>query len=162
MEKNVIKAILACDEEGGIGKDGDLPWPHNSADLKWFKENTTGCTIIMGRNTWESLPVKPLPNRENVVVTSGDAPGADVVGDIRSVLKMLPMMKSKGTVWVIGGAQLVERMLPYIDEFWLSRIQGKYDCDVFLPLTKIKEMFKITDISITSEMIYEVWKKEVE
>ena len=65
----MIKAILACDDEWGIGKDGDLPWPHNPADLKWFKKNTLNCMVIMGKSTWDSLPRKPLPNRENMIVT---------------------------------------------------------------------------------------------
>ena len=65
----MIKAILACDEDWGIGKDGELPWPHNSADLKWFKEITTGGVVVMGKSTWDSLPFKPLPKRENIIVT---------------------------------------------------------------------------------------------
>ena len=65
----MIKAILACDEEWGIGKDGDLPWPHNSADLKWFKDNTVNGIVVMGKSTWDSLPRKPLPKRKNIVVT---------------------------------------------------------------------------------------------
>ena len=62
-----IKAILACDADWGIGKDGDLPWPHNPADLKWFKQSTLNHTVVMGKATWDSLPVKPLPNRVNVL-----------------------------------------------------------------------------------------------
>ena len=68
----MIRAILACDQDWGIGKDGDLPWPHNPDDLKWFKEQTTGSVVAMGKRTWDSLPTKPLPNRNNVVVTSSE------------------------------------------------------------------------------------------
>ena len=57
----MIKAILACDDEWGIGKNGDLPWPHNPADLRWFKNNTLNSVIVMGKSTWDSLPRKPLP-----------------------------------------------------------------------------------------------------
>ena len=70
----MIKAILACDEDWGIGKDGELPWPHNSADLKWFKENTTGGVVVMGKSTWDSLPFKPLPKRENIIEYGGVNP----------------------------------------------------------------------------------------
>ena len=66
----MIKAILACDENWGIGKDGGMPWPHNSADLKWFKEKTIGSVVVMGKSTWDSLPFKPLKNRQNLIVTS--------------------------------------------------------------------------------------------
>ena len=75
---SMIKAILACDENWGIGKAGTLPWLHNPADLKWFKQMTTGSTVVMGRKTWDSLPVKPLPNRKNIVVSSNRVEGADI------------------------------------------------------------------------------------
>ena len=156
----MIKAILACDEAWGIGKNGDLPWPHNPADLKWFKEKTLNSTIIMGRNTWNSLPFKPLPKRENVVVTSSDISGPDSVFEMKSLLKILPQMKALNKdIWIIGGAQLIESMLPYIDEFHFSRISGTYNCDVFLPLTKIEEQFNIDTITITPELTIEIWKK---
>lgn len=157
MKNNTVRAIFASDDEGGIGKNGDLPWPHNSADLKWFKEKTTNSTVIMGRNTWESLPVKPLPNRRNIVVTTGNANEAHIVGDLKSILKILPQIK--GNVWIIGGAQLIEGMLPYIEEFYISKIDGIYDCDVFLPLTKIQEEFTITKIEIQSDVKYEIWTR---
>lgn len=164
MEKSMIKAILACDEEGGIGKDGDLPWPHNPADLKWFKQNTVGCSVVMGRNTWYSLPVRPLPDRENVVVSSGEIDCENDDGvfavDIKTLLSLLKEMNVDQDVWIIGGAQLIEATLPYVQEFWLSRIDGVYDCDVFLPLTKIKEEFSIVNKVSTPELKYEVYKRE--
>ena len=65
-----MKLIIACDPKGGIGFNGKLPWTNLQGDLLRFKELTTGKVILMGRNTWESLPKKPLPNRINVVVSS--------------------------------------------------------------------------------------------
>ena len=64
-----IHLIWAQDKNGGIGKDGKLPW-HISEDLINFKKITSNNTIIMGRKTWESLPKKPLPNRRNIVLSS--------------------------------------------------------------------------------------------
>jgi dihydrofolate reductase len=157
----MIKAILACDQEWGIGKNGALPWPHNSADLKWFKEHTNNSTIVMGRKTWESLPVKPLPNRENIVVTSGLVKGPDVVVDIRSFYKILPQIKFQKDVWIIGGAQLVEHCLDIIDEFYLSRIQGIYDCDTFLPADLIMDKFNLYDAEETDSDLYiEKWARK--
>src|SRR6056300_500811 len=106
----MIRAILACDDNWGIGKDGGLPWPHNPADLKWFKQCTDGGVVVMGRKTWESLPRKPLPNRENVVITRRDDIEADVVVDMDSALKILPQMNFTNDVWIIGGAQIVESL----------------------------------------------------
>ena len=64
-----MKAILAADADWGIGKDGTMPWPHNSDDLKWFKECTIDSTVIMGRKTWDSLPFKPLSDRQNIIIS---------------------------------------------------------------------------------------------
>ena len=63
-----IHLIWAQDENGGIGQDGKLPW-HISEDLKNFKALTLNSTIIMGRKTWDSLPIKPLPNRKNIILS---------------------------------------------------------------------------------------------
>ena len=88
----MIKAILACDDYGGVSKNGTLPWPHNSTDLKWFKENTAGHVVVMGSTTWEDphMP-RPLPKRTNVLVTTrkDDYPGADgyISGDLNTELK---------------------------------------------------------------------------
>ena len=63
-----IHLIWAQDTNGGIGKNGKLPW-HISEDLKKFKSLTYNSTVIMGRKTWDSLPIKPLPNRRNFVLS---------------------------------------------------------------------------------------------
>lgn len=157
----MINVILACDEEWGIGKNGALPWPHNSADLKWFKENTLNSTVIMGRKTWESLPVRPLPGRENIVVTSSQASGADVVVDVSSLLKILPQISHTKNVWIIGGSQLIERLLPYIDHIHLSRIEGTHDCDTFLPGELIIEQFALNNATETDSGLYiEQWVRK--
>lgn len=155
----MIRAILACDEDWGIGKDGDLPWPHNPADLKWFKENTLGGVVVMGGATWRSLPRKPLPGRENVVITRRDDIKAEVVVDLKSAFKILPQMNFTKDVWIIGGAKLVESCLDIIDEIWLSRISGTYECDTFLPRTLIEETFRLHISEIQNDVYVEVWRK---
>tara|TARA_B110000503_G_C7100609_1_gene393609 strand:+ start:183 stop:704 length:522 start_codon:yes stop_codon:yes gene_type:complete len=152
----MITAILACDEKWGIGKAGTLPWPKNTADLKWFKEETFGHVVIMGRNTWNApgMP-NPLAGRINVVITRDTSVTLAVPGILSPYLTTLdelpnileewqvvpggfPLLK----VFVIGGANLVESMLDQIDEIWLSCIDGDWDCDTFLPKEKIKSMFE--------------------
>lgn len=134
----MIYAIFACDDNWGIGKDGSLPWPHNSADLKWFKQSTSNGTVVMGRKTWESLPVKPLPNRRNIVVSSNEIAGVrTVTADlINSTCYLL-----SSPVWMIGGAKLLEHTIDVIDEIWLSRVIGDFDCDTVLPKDIILEKF---------------------
>lgn len=130
-----VRAIFAMDDEGGIGKNGTLPWPHNSADLKWFKERTNGHIVMMGRRTWEdpNMP-KPLPNRYNIVVSDGGLISSDTRPNMvirrSGVKRYLDLID--GDVWIIGGAQLLKSTIQYVDEIWLSRICGTYDCDTFI------------------------------
>jgi len=155
----MIRAILACDEDWGIGKSGTLPWPHNPADLKWFKENTTNGIVVMGRSTWDSLPYKPLPNRENVVITHHDVPDAHIVGDLKSISKLLPQMSQTRDVWIIGGASIITQLLPRIDELWLSQITGSYKCDTFLPSTLIQENYNLTSSQFQGDVYVDIWSK---
>src|SRR3954468_23047329 len=112
MAMGKFKAIVAMSLNRVIGKDNALPW-HLPEDLRWFKKLTTGNVIIMGRKTWDSIG-KPLPNRENVVLTrSGRAiPGART---IRS-LEELHAENDPRDYFIIGGAQIFEAYLPQCAE----------------------------------------------
>jgi dihydrofolate reductase len=137
MTTAMIKAILACDDSWGIGRNGDLPWPHNPADLNWFKQCTDGKTVVMGSATWDSLPVKPLPNRENIVMRSR------VHTEPKEYL--LNLAKLRGEIWIIGGAGLLSSVLDIVDELHFSRISGTYNCDTFLPVTRIEEEYAMVE-----------------
>jgi len=147
----MIRAILACDDNWGIGKNGTLPWPHNSADLKWFKESTTGGVVVMGKTTWDSLPEKskPLPNRNNIVVTSSikDKDGPYHFVKFENAKDHIVSMSKLQPVWIIGGAKLVESMIDIMDELWLNRIAGNFDCDTFLPSELIMRQFVQADVA---------------
>lgn len=155
----MIRAILAHDAYWGIGKDGDLPWPKNPDDLTWFKESTQGGVVVMGRKTWESLPVKPLPGRENIVITSSVVEGVDITisGDPIDALNYVKEMFDDKDIWVIGGAQLLEGCLPAIDELWLNDVGGDYDCDTFLPKQEITRQFCMGSVEIKSFGIITKW-----
>lgn len=162
----MIKAILACDETGGIAKDGTLPWPNNPRDLKWYKDNTTNNVIVMGSKTWADphMPC-PMPNRLNVLVTRDKEkwPGAHLyIGDnINESIQSLAEVYADQTVWVIGGAQLINKTLPVIDEFYISRIPGKYECDTFLPILMIEALFeKAWEQDFPGEVKFEIWKRK--
>jgi dihydrofolate reductase len=160
MEKSMIRAILAHDAYWGIGKDGDLPWPKNADDLKWFKETTTGSAIVMGRKTWESFPKKPLPNRQNIVVSSKEIEGAKYTFNKDNYEKRIVDLNYEVPVWIIGGAQLVETCLPIIDELWLNDVGGVYDCDTFLPKQKITEKFHAGTVEVLSFGIITKWVRK--
>ena len=112
----MITLIVAMDIDGTIGRNGELPW-HSSEDLKWFKEQTLNNIVVMGRHTWESLKVSPLPNRINIVVskTQGvshhtlNRSGAYFVYSILGALELAEHMD--GSVYIIGGAQLYKSVL---------------------------------------------------
>ena len=132
----MIKAIMAVDNEWGIGKNGTLPWPANKEDLKQFKEKTTGHIVVMGSNTWNDpcFPA-PLKNRTNVVVSSDYDKylnlGANYVitGDIQN--QILDLSKNND-IWIIGGKRLIESCWNIVEEFHLTVIGGFYDCDTFI------------------------------
>src|SRR6185295_13860607 len=112
----MIIGIVAVDRNGAIGKGGKLPW-HYSADMKFFKETTTGNAVVMGHNTWRSLKKKPLPNRLNIVLSrQSDVARPEsvvVLWDVDSVLakaKELPC-----DLFVIGGEQVYRSFLTHID-----------------------------------------------
>jgi len=161
----MIKAILACDEAGGVSRNGTLPWPHNPTDLKWFKDNTAGHIVVMGSTTWEDphMP-RPLPKRTNVLITSrqGDYPGADayVSGDLSKGIKDLENVYPGLITWVIGGPKVVEQTLDVIEEFYISRIPGSYDCDTHLPLEAIEDQFTLDWQEAHPEVLFQIWKKQ--
>ena len=164
----MINAILACDDRGGIGKDGTLPWPKNHEDLNYFKRMTDGKTVIMGSATWQSKGMpKPLPNRHNVVVTLSPEqhPGADdyVPSKGKNLTESIREYESwhgLETVWIIGGAKLINEIFLVIDRFYLSRIPGDYDCDTFLPLERIESAFHRTVVSKGEQATYETWYRK--
>ena len=161
----MIRAILACDDTGGVSRDGTLPWPNNPRDLRWFKDNTAGHVVIMGSTTWEDphMP-RPLPKRKNYLVTTrkDNFPGADgyISGELTSSVAKIAEDHPGLITWVIGGPNIIEQTLGVIDEFYLSRIPGDYDCDTHLPLDKIKEKFTMRSAEDHPEVRFEVWEKK--
>jgi dihydrofolate reductase len=129
-----IIGIVAVDRAGAIGKGGTLPW-HYSADLKFFKEQTTGNACVMGYTTWASLK-KPLPNRLNVVLTrrADVEPRESVlwVRDAQSVLSLYEYLKCD--LYVLGGAQIFELFRDDIDRWLVTEVPLTVEtADTFLP-----------------------------
>ena len=161
----MIKAILACDNSGGVSREGTIPWPKNIKDLNWFKKNTTNNVVVMGSKTWaDPLMPWPLPNRINVLATSReiDFPGADkyICGDLNAELSKLKEEYINKIIWVIGGPNVIEQTVETIEEFYLSRIPGEYGCDGFLSLQNIEKLFKKTWFEKHEEVEFQIWKKE--
>jgi len=130
--------IVAIAKNGVIGKDGGLPW-RLPEDMKWFKETTMGKPILMGRNTWESLPKKPLPGRTNIVLTGQKdyvADGAVVVHDYEAAVeaaKQAAREAEADEVMIIGGAQVYKMALPDADRLYLTEVHAAIDGDTIFP-----------------------------
>ncbi len=126
----MIWHVVAVSKNGVIGKDGKLPW-HFSSDLKFFKNLTTGHTVIMGRKTFDSIG-KALPNRENIVISRRPhipVPGAQFVTSIGEALKKA----QKGDTFIIGGASIYQATLGAVDGIYLTLIDQEFAGDATYP-----------------------------
>lgn len=154
----MIRAIFACDEDFGIGKNGTLPWPKNTEDLHWFKTLTTNNIVVMGRRTWnDPFMPKPLPSRYNIVVTSDSIlEGPNIT--IKPTDNVEKLLKSfEKDVWVIGGATLFKQTLDMCEEILVSRISGVYNCDTFVT---IPHTFKLTNVEHKTALTIETYTKQ--
>ncbi len=153
-----ISIIAAIGKNNELGKNNDLIW-HFKEDMKFFRETTTGNTVLMGRKTFESLP-HALPNRRNVVVTKDEnyiAEGAEVFHSVEEALKNT----ENDNVFVIGGAMIYDELLPLCDKLYLTEIDDECpDADVYFPKVNKSEYSaeKLTDYTVNgvhfSHIIY--------
>lgn len=133
--KKTFNVIAAMDFNHGIGFEGKLPWSIKG-DLKFFKDRTKNSPLIMGRKTWDSLPVKPLPNRENIVLSRNS--------EMNSLQKALDYCWDKNKIpFVIGGSSVYEVAINHenLGILYLTLIHGIYKVDTFFP--KLPENLKL-------------------
>lgn len=144
-----MNLIVAVDKNWAIGNKNDL-LVRIPADQRFFRQETTGKVIIMGRKTLESFPqCKPLPNRTNIVITrKADyrVDGATVVGSIEEALELVKEYKTED-VFVIGGDSIYHQMLPYCDVAHITKIDYAYEADTYFPNLDDMPEWKITEQS---------------
>lgn len=114
----MVKLIWAEDKNKGIGNKGDLLW-HIPEDLKFFKTVTEGSSIIMGRKTFDSLPIKPLPKRDNIVLSRKPL---DSFPNVKTVTNVQEVLDKYNDSWVIGGGMVYELFLPYATEAYITEV----------------------------------------
>lgn len=137
MNKTPLTLIVAASQNDVIGKDNQLPW-HLPRDLQYFKAVTTGCPIIMGRKTYESIG-KALPNRLNIVITRNadyQLSDAEVVHDLPNAVALARQKQPEAReIHVIGGATIFAQTLiqGLADKLYLNRVLADFDGDTFLP-----------------------------
>lgn len=138
-----IQAIVAVASDWGIGRQGDLLC-HLPADMKHFKEVTMGHSIIMGRKTYESFPRRPLPGRQNIVITRNTRWQDDGVTVVHNLDEAIAKAETD-TCFIIGGAQIYEQALPLIDVLHLTKIHARWaDADVFFPALDMSEWQEVS------------------
>jgi len=139
-----VSLIVAMDLDRGIGKNNDLMW-HLPSDMRFFKETTSGHVVVMGRKNYESIPEKyrPLPNRENVVLTRNQSYLADHCTVFHSLEECLNHYASEEerTIFIIGGGEIYRQALEMdsVDEMYISHVNHSYGADTFFPEFDLKQ-----------------------
>ena len=128
----MISLVVARAKNGAIGRDGDIPW-RIPQDFKLFQRETTGGAVVMGRNTWDSLPVKPLAKRFNIVVSSNPEAAETVVPNVAEAVKLA---KAHGydRIYGIGGAGIYKEMMQIAHRLLITEVDAEIeDADTFFP-----------------------------
>jgi dihydrofolate reductase len=127
-----ISIIVAIASNYAIGKDNDLLW-HISDDLKRFKRITSGKTVVMGKNTFYSLPFRPLPNRRNIVLT--DTAGEQIEGCemAYSIEQAIDLMDLESENFIMGGGSIYRQFMDIADKLYITRVHQDFDADTFFP-----------------------------
>jgi dihydrofolate reductase len=136
-----LEIVVAIDEKGGIGKDNQLLW-HLPADLKHFKNITSGYPIIMGRKTYDSIG-KPLPNRRNIVISRQQdlrIEGTEVVNSLEDAIQLVAKDEK---AFIIGGAQIFSDAMHLGDTLHLTKVHHSFEADTFFPEIKSAEWQEI-------------------
>jgi len=139
-----IAAIFAVDNNGGMGLNGSLPWPHNANDLANFQKLTKNNVVVMGRKTWddEKMP-KPLKGRTVYVASHRPAPYAVTFhGDIIPKLLDLEEQHKDKQIFIIGGPQLIQEASPILDRVYLTHFKNSYKVDTRIQLNDFLKGFK--------------------
>jgi len=148
-----ISIIVAIAQNNAIGKDNQLLW-HIPEDLKRFKALTTGHTIVMGKRTFESLPLRPLPNRRSVVIT--DIPGEQIQGCemAYSIDDAISKMEEGRENFIIGGGMVYKQFMPLADKLYLTIVHKDFEADTFyteIDYTQWKEIAR-EDVSANESL----------
>lgn len=155
-----IIGIVAIDKNFAIGKDGKLPW-HFPADLKFFKQTTSGNSIVMGASTWRSLG-RPLPNRLNIVLSRTteleSQPGVLLTRSKEEVTALTKYLA--GDVFIIGGAKTFETFTDVIEKWIVTEVPlAVEDADVFMPTDFLDDFHEIQKHDLGDDLIVKILQK---
>ncbi len=146
-----LAIIVAVAKNGAIGRKNELLWKIPE-DMKYFKETTTGHPVVMGWNTWLSLPKRPLPNRKNIILSfeNNCLEGCIVFTDIDSCLEYIK--KETETCFVMGGASIYKQLIKHCSKLYITWIDEECnDADAFFPVDEIKNFKLLSEKQAFSE-----------
>ena len=132
----ILSVIVAMAHNRVIGLNNQMPW-HLPADLAWFKKNTLNKPVIMGRKTFESIG-RPLPNRHNIVISRQIEPSDNKISNVSWVKSIdeaisLAQAQQPDEVFIIGGGNIYQQVLPLIDRLYLTHIDAELQGDTYFP-----------------------------
>jgi len=162
----MISFIVAAAENNVIGKDNQLPW-HLPSDMKYFKNQTWGMTVIMGRKSLESLG-KPLQGRKNIVVTRNKEWQQEGTEVAHSINQAIDLAKETGVneIFIIGGAEIFKEAMPFANRIYLTRIHHHFDGDAYFPevsdaeWTLVQSRFCDADEKNQYPHTFQVWERK--
>lgn len=129
-----MKLIYCADSNNGIGYQNTIPW-HCPEDFRHFKQETRGKTIVMGVNTWNSLPMKPLQDRVNIIIKSRDREFSTDSNALVYNYDEFDRLDSRN-MYLIGGAAMYKKYIQFCDEIIKTEIYGVYNCDTFFDMNE--------------------------
>ena len=153
--------IVAVDRNGAIGKEGRLPW-HYAADMKFFKETTTGHACVMGHKTWLTLK-KPLPNRLNIVLSrQSDIEAQELVVVHRNIESVLAFIRDlKSDLFVIGGSKIYQAFLPYIEKWIVTEVPLTVEgADTFVPANYLDGFHRVGSKELDEGLIVRYYERD--
>lgn len=145
-----LSIIVAVAENNGIGLNNEL-LTHVSNDLKRFKQITKGSTVVMGRNTWFSLPNRPLPNRQNIVITNNKEETFEGATTVYSIEEAIEKCPDNDESFIMGGAMVYKQFFPLAHKLYLTRIHKDFEADTFFPEVLDNEWEVLNEERITDD-----------
>lgn len=163
----IISAIVAMSENRVIGVNGDLPW-HLPRDMKFFRQTTTGHHVIMGRTSFASMNYVPLKNRTNIILSRDPFFITSTAIVCHSIEEALAVAQEAGETeaFILGGGQVFEQSLPYVDKIYLTRVITELPGDTYFPeldpneWTLFSSEYFPADEKNTYPMQFETWLRK--
>lgn len=133
-----ISIIVAIAKNYAIGKNNQLLW-HIPDDLKRFKKITSGHQVIMGRLTYLSIPVRPLPNRTNIVITDQQGETFEGCTTVGSINEALNLCNESEESFIIGGGSVYRQFMPFCNKLYVTLVHKEFDADTFFPAIELDQ-----------------------